>query len=203
MQSGWPARFAVPRPGPGEDLVVEDQGRAAVVPDHGAVGEVGQRLNGGALPSGSWLDALAVELRVHRRGAGAFAEGAGPGPGAGVVEEIPAPAVMTWAMAGGEGDGFVEEEQGGPASGRHRIAPDPLPVKDAADPRLRPPAGRAQAAVGAVQAAAVAHQQTAAGVGDDLLSGQNPVLQRHTGIMSDSTDSFWQFLAESRQCRQL
>jgi len=160
-------------------VVVEDEGRAAVEPDHRSVREAGEVLDGGALLPGAWDDTLAVELRIHRGGAGPFVETAALGPGTGVQQEIPAAAVMTGPMTGGEGNGLVEEEQRGPAPGRHRIALNALPVKDAADPRLRAPAGRAQAAIRAVQAAAVAHQQAAAGVGHDLLRGENPVLQRH------------------------
>src|SRR5581483_4989388 len=83
-------------------------------------------------------------------------------------------------MAGGERGHLVEEEQGGPAPGRHGIAPHALPLQHATDPQLRLPARPAQLAALTMQAASIAHQGAAGGIGDDLPSRIDPVLQGHT-----------------------
>ena len=83
------------------------------------------------------------------------------------------------AMAGRKGDGFVEKKQFGVVIGLHD---GPVPVfvpKHASDPCLVTPASRTETLVVVVENAAVAHEQSTGGSGDDVAAGKDAVLQWH------------------------
>ena len=81
-----------------------------------------------------------------------------------------------------KGHGLVEEEELGISAGRHHLSVPVLVGERADDPGPVLPARRAEAAVGAVQDAAVAHEEPARGVGNDLTGGEDTVLERHGGF---------------------
>ena len=94
-------------------------------------------------------------------------------------------------MPGSERNGFVVEEQLGPAAPGHDFAAHTPELADTDDPRLVSPAAREQRARGrVVDDAAVAHEQAALLDGNDLAEGSYAVLQRHgfCGILACKPD---------------
>ena len=169
----------------------QQPGRAAGA-DHDAFGQLASHRRPGHLPARARVDPLGVQARVDLGGARPLRQPVRATPRLGEGDEVGAAAVRARAVPRRQRGRLVQEEQRRPATRRHRVAPHALPVQHAADPQLRPPAGHAQPAVRPVQAAAVAHQQAASRVGDDLPGGGDAVLQRHyssTGAPSSSTRS--------------
>src|SRR5690606_719007 len=171
---------------PRQQAAAVQQSHHAAVPHHRAVGQAAHPYGPRALLPRTGIDPLLVQPRVdvrcpptHRLTRDRITKVVRAAPGGGEGEEVGAPAVRARSMAGGEGARLVEKEQCGPPARRHRIAYPSLPIQHAADPRLAPPTRHAEATLRVMQAAAVAREQAAARVGDDLAGRQHPVLQGH------------------------
>ena len=126
-----------------------------------------------ALPPGGRVLSRCVQNRVHGIRAGAVAEGQRPGIAKAIV--VRPAAFGAGPVPGGKRGGLIQEEQFGVAAGLHQGATAALEGQQAGDPaaalmRADNPAVRI------VQAAAVAHQGAAGGVGNDLARGQDAVL---------------------------
>jgi hypothetical protein len=92
---------------------------------------------------------------------------------------ILAPAFETGPVTGGERRHLVEKEQLAIAVAPH-LAVAVVELETAADPLLRGPAPRAELALLIVQSpAAIAHEQSARGSGEQNAKGIDAVLQRH------------------------
>jgi signal peptidase I len=88
-------------------------------------------------------------------------------------------------MPGRERDGFVEEEQLGPAPPAHDLAAHPPKFTGADDPGLVSPATFQQRARGrVVDDAAVTREQATLFDGDDVAEGSDAILQRHSGSVA-------------------
>lgn len=146
------------------------------VEQDGAIGQVGDGRHVTALPDTAGNGALGMEAGVEGRRA-AVVTGGGDIGAVGV-----AAAERAGAMPGGQGDGLVEEEELGVVAGRHHLPVPVLVGERADDPGLVLPARRAEAAVRVVQDAAVAHEEPACGVGNDLARGEDAVLEGHGGF---------------------
>ena len=97
----------------------------------------------------------------------------------GVGEICVSTAEFARAMTGGQRDRFVEKEQLCVIAGLHDPAMPVFVDQVADDPRFVPPAGVAEALIFAMKNAAVAHEEAAGRVGDDVAGGENSVLQWH------------------------
>ena len=85
-------------------------------------------------------------------------------------------------MPGRERDGFVEEEQLGPAAPAHDLAAHSPEITGADDPGLVSPATFQQRARGrVVDDAAVTREQATLFDGNDVAEGSDAILQRHSG----------------------
>src|SRR6185312_180874 len=85
------------------------------------------------------------------------------------------------AMAGGEGGGFIEEEQFGPAARCHHLAPPSPEFADAGNPgRARPALLQKRPGGGIMDDAAIAGEQAAVRGGDDVAGWRDAVLQGHS-----------------------
>ncbi len=94
------------------------------------------------------------------------------------------------AVPGGQRDGFVQEKQLGVVSGLHDFAVPILVGQIADDPGFVTPAGFANLLVFIVQDAAIAHEQAAGGVADDLGRGEDAILVGHWVSLTDLR-RFW------------
>ena len=105
----------------------------------------------------------------------------GPGRGEGLAESagVGAPTQRAGAVARREGHGFVEEKEFGVVARLHDLAVPVFVVQSASDPGLVAPAGAAEALIGVMQNAAIAHKEAAGGVLDDIASGEDAVLIGH------------------------
>jgi len=107
---------------------------------------------------------------------------------AGVVKRIQegpvvgAAAERAGAVACGEGDGFVEEEQLGVVARLHDLTVPVLVSQQAGDPGFVAPAGAAQGLRVVMQNAAIAHEQTPGGMFDEVAGGEDAVLVWHGGV---------------------
>jgi hypothetical protein len=98
-----------------------------------------------------------------------------------VLEEagvVLAAAFRARAVAGGEGGGVVEEEELGVAARLQQSASAVLELEAAGDPAAQG-VGAADPAVVVVEGAAVAVDESARRVGDELAEGGDAVLVRH------------------------
>ena len=83
-------------------------------------------------------------------------------------------------MAGRERGRFIEKEQFGPAAAAHHLAPPAPEFADADEPgRARPALVQQRFGGGIMDDAAIAGEQAAVRVGDDVAGGRDAVLQRH------------------------
>ena len=152
-------------------------------------GAVRERLEGRAvvaLATRQRVHALGVKHRVDRIGAGRSA--ACPAPGRREAHVVLVPALGTRPVPGGKGRGLVEEEERRIAPGQHqRTAIPAAKLQPASDPA---PSGEAapEASSLVVEAAAVAEDQAAAGLGDDLSGGRGAVLECH-GVLKQAGGS--------------
>src|SRR6185437_4744136 len=122
---------------------------------------------------------LAMQYRIHLRRQN-VSDAIAPLPRRAKPVGVIAAAIEAWAMAGGERGGLVEEEQLGPAPAAHHLAPPSPEFADTRQPcRARPALFQQCFAGGVVDDAAVAGEQAAMRVCDDLSKGRDAVLQRH------------------------
>jgi len=167
----------VARRRPGQQLATEHRPRRPVAQDEGRVGKGVDRRFVVALGARGGRDALAVQLGVDRVGPDLAGVQLVPEGDQAVV--VPAPAQRARPVPGGHRGGLVEEEQLGEAARlQQRRAVPAAEAQPAGDPA---PAGVAAADVpgGVVQAATVAVDQAARGIGDQLAQRRDPVAPRH------------------------
>src|SRR5262249_34326788 len=126
---------------------------------------------------------LPVQARVDRVGPGLACVPLGPELAEAHV--VLAPAERARPVAGGEGGRLVEEEQLGeaPRLEERRAAPGRKTHTDGCPPA--PGVASADPAVAVVQTAAVAVDEPAGRVGDELREGRDPVTERHRGTVAD------------------
>ena len=94
---------------------------------------------------------------------------------------IVAAAIETGAMPCCECGGFIKEEQLGPASAAHHLAPPSPEFADTGQPcRARPAFSEQGFGGGIVDDAAVAGEHAAMRCGDDVTGGSDAILQRHS-----------------------
>jgi hypothetical protein len=139
---------------------------------------VGQGFEGGAVGDlCAVLDAVTVKFEVD----GVREHGSATPGGFERVEALPA-AFGARSVAGGEGNGFIEEEEFGVAAGRHHGAADAFEFEDAGDPAARPPGADDFAGVIMERTAAVAHDRSACWRAEEDAIGIDAVLEGHVGI---------------------
>src|SRR5438445_6216463 len=91
-----------------------------------------------------------------------------------------AAAEETWAMPGGKGGRFIQKEKFGPATPAHHFAPPALEFADTDQPgRIRPALFQERLGRGIVDDAAIAGEQPAMRIGDNVARGKDAVLQGH------------------------
>ena len=122
-------------------------------------------------------DAFAVEGVVEEGGAGRLVGGAGPCGDEGLVGIAAAKPAGT--VAGGEGYGLVEEEEFGVAVWGHELTLPALEAEGADEPGPCAPAVCDELSVLVVQAAAIAHEESALGHGLDGGEWCDAVAQWH------------------------
>src|SRR3954471_11734310 len=182
--------LAVARRRPRQQLVAAYEPRRAVAQDEGAVGQVVEHGFVVALGAGALGDALAVQLRVDRVGADLAAVQLAPQRDEAVV--VLAPAQRACAVPGGHRRRLVEEEQLREAAGLEQRRAVPAakaqPARDPAPARV----ATADLPGVVVQAAAVAVDQPARRIGDQLAEWRDPVAPRHdqraAGVLSKLPD---------------
>lgn len=159
------------------EAVAEDEQRPAVLSGHErAVRQRGQR-RGMPPPSAGRVAPCGVQDAVHVPGVRCWWQ-SGRRPGGAEGPVVGAPAFGAGPVPVGEGHGLVEEEElGEPARPQKRPAAA-LELRQAGDPEFRTPLPPDDARI-VVQAAAVAEQQPARGVSDDVREGRDAVPQRH------------------------
>jgi hypothetical protein len=101
------------------------------------------------------------------------------------------PALAAGTMPGGKGDSLIEKEKFGVSSRRHQRPSSPLEFEPADDPQRALPVRSAEDAVCIVQAPAVAHEQSAGGMADDLAGWRDPVLPPTIGLGHGLTYNRW------------
>jgi hypothetical protein len=122
-----------------EAAVIDDEGRAVVVGNHGAGRESGQRslpclpvLGSDKSPTG--LEAFGGEPLIDLFGAGRLGQAFDRGNCPSVPVEVLSPAEGARAVAGGEGNGLVEKEERGPGAGLGERMFPILELEPAGDP---------------------------------------------------------------------
>jgi hypothetical protein len=117
-----------------------------------------------------------VELSVDRVGPGGVrVHGA---PKLNEPDVVLAAALCARPVSGRERGRFVEEEELGEPAGSHERPAATLELETAGDPAF-PVVGAADSSVAVVEATAVAVNETARGVGDQLAERGDAVLSRH------------------------
>jgi hypothetical protein len=171
------AALAVAGRRPFEQLRAEHEERRTVLEREGSVGQLGERGFVEAVPARGRIDALVVELRVDR--VRAHRSGMELSPGRAEADVVLAPAQRARPMTGGKGGRLVEEEELGELARLQERAPMPaLEREPAGDPAL-PVEAAPDAARVVVQAAAVAVDEAARRVGDQLAERRDAVPERY------------------------
>lgn len=137
----------------------------------GSLGEAGERSGDGDFVV-VFVDASGVEGAVHDVGGGVF------GPGLAELDEAVAAAFGAGAVAGGEGGGFVEEEEFGVFVGGHGAAAAAFEFEEAGDPAAGL-VGADDFFVGVDDSAAVAHEVAAVFGADEFAGRGYAVLEWH------------------------
>ena len=162
---------------PSEELFPEHQTRLTLLQDERAVGEPREPCLVKAARARVGVEALGVQLGVHR--IGADLAGVEPAPDRREADVVLAPAESARAVPGCERRRLVEEEELGEQARLEERAPLPAPeLEPAGDPPLRgvPPSDPACVVV---EAAAVSVDEPARRARDQLTERRDAVLQRH------------------------
>ncbi len=122
------------------------------------------------LSTAAGLHAIFVQGPVYLGGGQVSAEGLPKG------QPVGAAALGTRAMPGSERHCFIEEKQLGIATGVHNGPMTAFEGQLAADPSLVAPARCAKTPITVMKDAAIAHQRSATGIGNDLSGRENAVL---------------------------
>jgi hypothetical protein len=165
----------VPGRRPAPEIRSEHEPRLALLQDEGAVRQLGDRRLVKAPLIRSRIETLGVELGVDRVGSDLARMQVAPDREQLVI--VLAAALRTGAMAGGERRHLVEEEELGVAA---RLDERTSPSSAELEPARNPPLDRvaaANATLGVVEAAAIAVDEAAGGIGDQVAKRRNPVLE--------------------------
>ena len=158
------------------------------MPDQGGAGF---RQDERAVRERCGLGIITALRKATRNSAGGMQKGVEFGDGAGMPGGMEkgsvgsSAAFAAGAMASGEGDSLVMEEQFRVVPRDHERAFTALETGQAADPCLVTPAAAGQAMF-IVQDATIAHESPARGVCDDLRGRLNAVLEGHGTIVRDA-----------------
>ena len=173
---GPPAALDIPGGRPAPEIRSEHEPRLALLQDEGAVRELSDRRAVEAPLVRSRIETLGVELGVDRVGSDLAGMEVAPDGDQPVV--VLAPALRTGAMAGCERGHLVEEEELGVAARlQQRLRLPAAELEPARDPALHRVA-TANAALGVVEAAAVAVHEASGRVRDQVAERRDPVLER-------------------------
>jgi hypothetical protein len=167
----------VARRGPENELRAEHEARLSVEEDEGPVRQLAERGLAAELAARRRVDALGVQARVDRIGAGLA--GMKLPPELGEADVVLAPAESARAVPGGERRRLVEEEELREAARlQERTAPPAAEAEAARDPPLARVAPADPPGL-VVETAAVAVDEAARRVGDELSERRRAVPERH------------------------
>jgi hypothetical protein len=165
----------VPGRRPAPKIRTEHEPRLALLEDEGAVRQLCERRPGEPPPVRSRIETLGVELGIDRVGSDLARMQVAPDREQLVI--VLAPALRTGAMAGCERGHLVEKEELRVAA---RLNERTSPSSAELEPARNPPLDRiaaANATLGVVEAASIAVDEAAGGIGDQVAERRDPVLE--------------------------